>query len=414
VYPRHRLDLRPRHLAAAAAACVLARDAGRLEREVEAAAAAGALVCFSVRSAFDLLLEALALPAGSEVLLTAITHPDMAVVAERHGLVPVPVDVDVETLGPVSGALAEAATEHTRLLVVAHLFGGRVDLDALVDFARSRGLLLVEDCAQTIRAAGDDGDPRSDAALFSFGSIKTEPALGGALAYVRDPGLRARMAAAQADWPRQARRAYALRVVRFAGLLALGQPLVYGAFVRAGALAGLDVDALVNRSVHALRPPAPGRADEFGRWLRQRPSAPLLALLRRRLREFDGGRLARRAARGEEALRSLPASLAVPGARALERTHWVFPVVADSPAALVAALRRAGFDATAATTSLAAIAPPPGRPAPLRARRMLERVVFLPVYPELPARAFARLLAALHAFAGEPAAADPQRLGSRG
>ena len=46
-----------------------------------------ALACLSVRSGFDLLLQALDLPAGSEVLYSAVTIPDMVQVAKSHGLV---------------------------------------------------------------------------------------------------------------------------------------------------------------------------------------------------------------------------------------------------------------------------------------------------------------------------------------
>ena len=410
MYPRHRLDISPRHLALAGAACVRPPDPEQLEREIEAALPEGALVCFSVRSAFELLLDALDLPRGSELLLTAITHPDMArIVEQRHGLVPVPVDLELSTLAPQVELLENAVTQRTQALVVAHLFGGRADLTPLAAFARAHDLVLVEDCAQSIRGAHDAGDPRADVALFSFGSIKTAPALGGAVAYVRDPALLARMRELQAAWPRQPTREYALRVVRFAGLISLGEPHVYEAFVRAGSLAGLDVDALVNKSVHALRPPDSRADDEFGRWLRRRPSPPLLALLRHRLRTFDAGRLRRRAERGERAARALPPWLVHPGREALERTHWVFPVVPPSPRALIDELRRAGFDATAATSSIAAVDAPPGRPelVPHHAKTMMERVVFVPVYPEIPEPAFRRLLATLAAL---PAPAEvPKR-----
>jgi hypothetical protein len=264
-----------------------------------------------VRSAFELLLDALAFDEGSEVLLSAITHPDMVRIVSRHGLVPVPVDLDLETLKP--RLRDQAVTERTRALVVAHLFGARVDLDEAIGFCRRHGLVLIEDCAQTLRSARDTGDARTDAALFSFGSIKTAPALGGAIAYLRDPAVRERMRRAQESWPAQGRKEYALRIVRFAGLLALGHPWVYEVFVRAGSRAGLDVDALVNRSVHALKPPSSDHRDEFGEWLRRRPSSPLLTLLRRRLRTFDSDRLARRAERGEAAARSLPPRVFQPG-----------------------------------------------------------------------------------------------------
>ena len=186
-----------------------------------------------------------------------------------------------------------------------------------------------------------------------------------------------------------------MRVLRFAGLLALGQPFVYELFVRAGSRTGLDVDALVNRSVHALKPPSSER-DEFGDWLRRRPSAPLLALLRRRLRTFDSERLARRAQRGEEAARALPRHVFNPGQTARERTHWVFPIAVRDPRRTIETLRAAGFDATAATSSIAAI-----DPAPTRTARLMESVIFVPVYPELPERAFRRLLRALAALEDE-------------
>jgi dTDP-4-amino-4,6-dideoxygalactose transaminase len=313
----------------------------------------------------------------------------MARIVTHHGLVPVPVDLDLETLRPRPELLEAAVSTRTQALVVAHLFGARVDLEEAIAFCRRHRLVLIEDCAQTLRSAWDTGDPRTDAALFSFGSIKTAPALGGAIAYVRDPGLRERMREEQEHWPAQGRKEYALRVVRFAGLLVLGRPFVYELFVRAGSRAGLDVDGLVNRSVHALKPPSSDDRDEFGEWLRRWPSAPLLALLRRRLKKFDAKRLARRAERGEAAARSLPRSVFHPGRAAGERTHWVFPVAVQDPKQAIEILRRHGFDATAATSSLAAIDPAPD------AARLMEKVVFVPVYPELPERAFRCLLRVL-------------------
>lgn len=145
----------------------------------------------------------------------------------------------------------------------------------------------------------------------------------------------------------------------------------------------------MNRSVHALKPPSSDDRDEFGDWLRRRPSAPLVALLRRRLKTFDAERLARRAARGEAAASSLPPSVFHPGRSAGERTHWVFPIALADPTRAIDTFRRHGFDATAATSSIAALEPAP------EAARLMEKVVFVPVYPELPDRAFRRLLGVL-------------------
>ena len=60
---------------------------------------------------FDLLLQTLRLPAGSEVLCSAITIPDMIHVLRHHNLVPVPVDVDFETLAVDGDALERAVTK---------------------------------------------------------------------------------------------------------------------------------------------------------------------------------------------------------------------------------------------------------------------------------------------------------------
>ena len=57
----------------------------------------------------------------------------------------------------------------------------------LAALAAERGLLLLEDCAQSLRGPPDRGDESADVSMFSFGSIKTCPALGGALLYVRRP-----------------------------------------------------------------------------------------------------------------------------------------------------------------------------------------------------------------------------------
>src|SRR2546429_9194474 len=121
MYARHRLDIGLTDLASAAAATW--RRSASPEPEPT-----GALRCLSVRSGFHLLLGALDLPAGSEVVFSALTHPDMPRLVERHGLVSVPVDIEPGTLAPDPELLEAALTPRTGLVVVAHLFRGLVDL----------------------------------------------------------------------------------------------------------------------------------------------------------------------------------------------------------------------------------------------------------------------------------------------
>jgi dTDP-4-amino-4,6-dideoxygalactose transaminase len=397
IAPRHRLDVSFADLGfALLAAAGARRPEDRGNRLAERwAHGEGALACSSVRAGFDCLLSALDLDPGDEVLFSAVTHPDMPRVARAHGLVPVPLDLDLATMAPRPGALERALSPRTRALVVAHLFGARFDLDGCVAFAREHGLLLVEDSAQTIRGPHDCGDERVDVSLFSFGSIKTATALGGALVRVRDAALLRRMRDLEASWPRQPRREHALKTLKYLVLVALDRPLPYTALVALARFSRFDLDAFVSSTVRAFQAHEGQDVEHaFLLWLRRRPSAPLLALLERRLRRFDLGRLDRRRAAGARVAAGLPPTLERPGASLPGSTHWVFPVVANDPDGLVATLRKAGFDATRGTSAIAVVEPPPGEDGPAEARRLLAGIVFLPVYPELPGRTLDRLAAA--------------------
>src|ERR1700687_3249140 len=99
---RHRLDIRFRHFAYALSAGIWAHNVERLTSRLPGGWSPGGdgLACRSVRSGFHLLLSALNLPAGAEVLVSAVTHPDMVRILEAHGLVAVAADLGVATLGP--------------------------------------------------------------------------------------------------------------------------------------------------------------------------------------------------------------------------------------------------------------------------------------------------------------------------
>ncbi|MCK9901552.1 DegT/DnrJ/EryC1/StrS family aminotransferase [Frankia sp. Cpl3] len=329
------------------------------------------LLCLSVRSAFHLLLSAAELPAGSEIVISAVTHPDMVRIIELHGLRAVPVDIDPGTLAVDEAALDSAVTDLTRALVVTHLFGARSSLDAVARTAHDRGLLLIEDCAQSIQGPDDRGDPRADVSLFSFGLLKTATAMGGAVTWVRRPALAAAMRARHAGWPVQPRRAYAVKVLTCMVALVASHPVLYGLLFGGGCR--YDPTALVRSRV-------PGDEPGFTRWLRRRPCDALARTVARRLAHFPAHRLASRAEAGEAFAAALPPGVFRPGATAARHTHWVFPVVVDDPDRAVDGLRAAGVDATPATSQIAAV-----EPAPPGATRMLTGLVFVPAYPGLPA-----------------------------
>jgi len=384
MWARKRLDIGWSDLAFGLLRALRPADRWAAQRRVERACSGSrnALACLSVRSGFDLLLGALALPPGSEVLVSAVTIPHMVEIIEHHGLVPIPVDLDANRLAPRPDRMRRAVTPRTRAVLVAHLFGSRIPLEPVLALAEAHGLLVIEDCAQAFAGTEYRGHPRADVSLFSFGPIKKATALGGAVLFVRDARLFQQMRIRQASYPVQSKGAYVRRLAKYGALMACSSPVAFGVLMGALRAVGRDPDRAINGSVRGFRT---GKLLER---IRRRPSAPLLAVLQRRLRTFDGRRLEDQRAKGELLARLLRREVACPAATVVPHTHWVFPIVVDRPPQVVAGLRRAGFDATQGA-SLSVVAPPADRPwlEPAAARDVLARVVFLPLYPEMPTRA---------------------------
>jgi len=396
VWFRLRLDVRLGDLLRAAALGLTRRDREAEERGVLEAwhGPRPAGVFLSVRSALDLLLEALALPAGSEVLMSALTIPDMVELVRAHGLQPVPIDLDPATGRVDPGSLASAIGSRTRVLLVAQLFGDLAPLDELRDAIGERDVLLVEDCAQSFGGpAGYAGSPLADVCLFSFGMIKTASALGGSIAGVRDGALLDRMKDIEAQRPVQSRRSFLRRVAVAAGLRLATGPRAYPFLCGVARALGVDFEArLVDFS----------RGFAVSGWLertRLRPSCALLAFLRRRLDGFDRAALERRRANGRGLARRLSQAVVSPGA---EEAHefWLFPVRTADPAHLRGALRAAGFDSSAGHSL--AVVPACDERGNEGARELLEGLVFLPAYAAVPEAELERLAQVVGREAGAP------------
>jgi len=331
------------------------------------------LITLSVRSAFDLTLRALQLPCGSEVLLSALTVPDMVRIVRLHGLVPVPVDTD--DAGNISiRSLRRAISPKTRMIVVAHLFGGLVLLDEVLQIARERAVLVVEDCAQGFRRVGDSGHPASDIAMFSFGPIKTATAVGGGVIRVSSPALRERIAEILKNDPVQSHFAFARRLVRFSVLKLLSGRRCASLFRRCVESLGYDFDLIAGTAARGFA------SFDLLSQIRRQPSAPLLRLLRRRWRSYDFARVERRVCMG----RYLDKRIGLEHAES--HSYWVYPLFVHDPTVVRDRLRAAGFDAICQSRMTVVPAIDDSR-LPTLARLKWNQVVFLPWYPEMPDRA---------------------------
>lgn len=321
--------------------CLLPADRDRWEHDVENAFGSDqSFVCLSIRSGFDLLLMAMDWPAGSEIIMSGLTIPDMPRIVRRRQLQPVGVDVDLDSLGPKVDQLRALITPRTRAIVVAHLFGGRVEMDAICALAQEHDLMLIEDCAQAYLGNHYRGDERADISMFSFGPIKTNTALGGAVFIVRRKSLLPRMKEVHGQWPINGRRSFAKRVVKYASVRLISTPWIAGTVAVFARWFGSDHDTLATNMARGF--PGEGFFDK----IRQQPSTPLLRLLARKLRKFDPATIAQRTDRGRQVTERLSHRVDVVGSKMVSPTYWVYPILVDDRVPLVHRLWQIGFDAT--------------------------------------------------------------------
>lgn len=167
--------------------------------EAEFAAACGATYAVGVASGTDaimLLLRAVGVQPGAEVLVPALTAPFTALAVLAAGARPVFVDVELDRLTMDPVACEAAITPRTRAIVPVHLYGQAADMAALVPVARRHALALIEDCCQA-HLATSGGVPvgtHGVGGAFSFYPTKNLGALGdGGAVITSDPAIAERV-----------------------------------------------------------------------------------------------------------------------------------------------------------------------------------------------------------------------------
>jgi dTDP-4-amino-4,6-dideoxygalactose transaminase len=130
--------------------------------------------------AIALVLRALGIGPGDEVVTTPLSAAYTALAVMMVGARPVFADVDPARLTLDPDAAARAITARTRAILPVHLYGQAADMDRLARVAARHGLPIVEDCCQAHlatangRAVGTIGV----AGAFSFYPTKNLGALG--------------------------------------------------------------------------------------------------------------------------------------------------------------------------------------------------------------------------------------------
>lgn len=166
---------------------ILGEEVEAFEREF--AAYLGARHCIGVGNgleALHLILRALGIGAGDEVIVPANTYIATWLAVSYAGARPVPVEPDPHTFNMDPGCIAAAITPRTRAILPVHLYGQPADMEPLRELGVRYGLKIIEDAAQA-QGAGYKGKKvgiLGDAAGFSFYPGKNLGAYGDAGAVV--------------------------------------------------------------------------------------------------------------------------------------------------------------------------------------------------------------------------------------
>ncbi len=124
-----------------------------------------AYACSSGSGAVHCAIAAIDPEPGDEIITTSITDMGGLTPILYQGAIPVFADVDPNTWNVTAETIAARITDRTKAIIVTHLFGNPCDMSAIMELANSRGIPVIEDCAQAFMAK------HNGRSVGTFGSV---------------------------------------------------------------------------------------------------------------------------------------------------------------------------------------------------------------------------------------------------
>ena len=184
-------------------AFILGPEVAAFEEEFAAySGAAAGIGVNSGTSALHLALLAAGIGVGDEVITTPFTFVATAAAIRYTGARPVFVDIEPRFFNIDPARIEQAITPATRVIMPVHLYGQPADMDPILEIARRRKLLVIEDAAQAHGAEykGRRCGSIGDMACFSFYPGKNLGAFGeGGMVTTSNPEY-AKMIRLLRDW----------------------------------------------------------------------------------------------------------------------------------------------------------------------------------------------------------------------
>ena len=154
-----------------------------------------AIACNNGTTALDVILKALNIGPGDEVIVPGYTYVAGVTCVLQVNAVPIFVDVDPDTYNIDPSKIEAAITDRTAAIVLCHFGGQMADMDRIMAIAEKYDLLVIEDAAHAHgskwegRGAGSVGH----GGTFSFQNAKNMTSGEGGLISARDAAVAERV-----------------------------------------------------------------------------------------------------------------------------------------------------------------------------------------------------------------------------
>lgn len=303
----------------------------------------------SARYGFYLLLCAMGVGEGDEVIIPGLTYFAIPAMVPLRKAKPVFADIGLSTHVLDPKAFEEAITERTKVVVPTHLFGTPCDMEAICAIAKKHNIKVIEDCAQSTGARFGEKRVGSwgDAAYYTFGLTKNITTLSGAMITTDNDQIAASIRKEIEEGGYGSRKKMAKETLTGLAMFVATHPALYWATVHPAVVVGnmLGKDPIHERFGEAERTydEVPGYYKSQGKALAVQAAVGMKQLSR--IEELNGARQKNGKAL-DEALVGI-AGLTVPSyPKGAEPIYMSFVVHHSDRNALAEGLRSRGVDTT--------------------------------------------------------------------
>ncbi len=188
-----------------------------------------AIAVSSARTGFYLVLKALDIKKGDEVILAAYNFSIIPNILLCMGINPVFVDIDENTHTIDTRLIQKNITKKTKAIISTHIEGNPCNMDEIMGISKKNNLKVIEDCAHALGAEYKNKKIGSFgyAAVFSFGVGKQINTLGGGMITLRNSKYSKRIRETLADFKEKNKSKILKSLIKYKTLRVVSSNIVF-------------------------------------------------------------------------------------------------------------------------------------------------------------------------------------------